>query len=375
MKKPASEKAMRVRDVCAVIDELAPPALAYSWDRVGLHTGHPEAEVAGVVVALTVSEESLKLAKRRRAQMIVAHHPLIWEPLTSLRRDDPHAALCLNIAEAGLACYSAHTNLDVIPGGVSYRLADALGLEEVRPLLPVRHAQMVKLVTFVPARHLEAVRAAVCEAGAGHIGDYAYCTFSTPGMGTFRPGELTDPFSGRKGVLNEEPELRFETLVPKARLGEVLRVMVKAHPYEEPAYDIVTLENRDPDVGLGARGRLKPPVSLGEFAKEVRSRLDAQHVRVLGDPARKVKRVGVIGGSGGGQLNEVPRDVDVVVTGDVKYHEGLDAGRGGMAVIDAGHETTERAIVPVLVDYLRKRCKGLRVYACEEPQLFRAITK
>ena len=366
---------MKVREICTILDQLAPRELAFSWDKVGLQIGDPDLEAGRVLVALTVEAETLEAARRRDAQMIVAHHPLIWSPLETLRRDDPHAALCLALAESGIACYAAHTNLDLVPGGVNHRLAELLELREVRPLFHAAHAGQVKLVTFVPATHLDAVRSAVCDAGAGRIGDYTCCTFTTPGTGTFKPGQASDPFSGQKGTLNEEPELRFETLVPKARLGTVLQAMIAAHPYEEPAYDIVSLENTDPLIGLGATGSLDKAVSLGEFAGYVRARLRAGHVRVIGSLKRNVRHVAVIGGSGGGDLERIPDDVDVVVTGDVKYHDGLSAKRRGLAVIDAGHEVTERPIVQVLAKYLRKQCKGVRVDTYNEPDLFKVISE
>jgi len=366
---------MKVRDICEILNQLAPGELAYSWDKTGLQTGDPDSEANRVLVALTVDAKTLEAAKRSKAQMIAAHHPLIWRPLESLRRDDPNAELCLALAEAGIACYVAHTNLDVVPGGVSHRLAAVLGLCDVRPLFQAAHAAQVKLVTFVPASYLEALRTAVCGAGAGRIGDYTCCTFTTPGTGTFKPGQASDPFSGRKGKLNEEPELRFETLVPKARLGSVLQAMIAAHPYEEPAYDIVMLDNPDPVIALGARGVLDAALSLGEFAGHVRARLRAGHVRVIGNLKRKVRHVAVIGGSGGGDLERIPDDVDVAVTGDVKYHDGLDAKRRRLAVVDAGHEVTERPIVPVLANYLRKQCSGVRVDTFNEPDLFKVVTK
>lgn len=366
---------MTVREICSLLDRIAPPSAAYSWDRAGLHTGEPDLHVESVLVALSVEAETVKEAKRRKAGLIVAHHPLIWEPLSSLRRDDPHAALCLALAEQDIACYAVHTNLDVMPEGVSYWLGKQVGLEEMQPLLPVEHAGQVKLVTFVPQSHVAVLRKAVCGAGAGRIGDYTECSFSVPGSGTFRPGRGSVPFSGSKGVVNEEAELRFEVVVPKVRLGQVVRALFEVHPYETPAYDIVPLENPDPQIGLGKRGRLRTRMALAVFAEEVRNRLRADHVRVVGDVKRKVERVAVIGGSGGGELERIPSDIDVVVTGDVRYHEALDARRRGLAIIDAGHEVTERPIVPVLARYLRKHCKGVRVYTHAEPQLFKIVTK
>jgi len=366
---------MKVRDLCSIVDELAPPALAFSWDKAGLHTGDPDMDVSRVLVALTVEAETVSVARRRRVQMIVAHHPLIWEPLASLRRDDPYAALCLRLAEAGIACYSAHTNLDVAPQGVNYCLGRTLELKGMRPLFDAQHASQVKLVTFLPPAHVDALRAAVCDAGAGRIGEYTQCTFSTPGTGTFQPGEASRPFSGRRGALSKEEELRFETVIPSSRIPQVLEALFKAHPYETPAYDLVPLANPIPGIGLGMRGTLQSGTPLREFALQVAERLDCGSVRVIGEMKRKVKRVAVIGGSGGGELHRVPHDVEVVVTGDVKYHEGLEARRRGLAVIDAGHEATERPVIPLLARDRRTQARGVQVYEYTESPLFEVLAK
>ena len=364
---------MKVRDVCAALDEWAPPGLACEWDHVGLGIGAPEWDVSRVLVALTVTDAVFRHAKDTGAQMIVSHHPVIWRALSNLRADDPHTVLCLALAEAGIACFAAHTNLDVAQGGVNDTLAGLLGLANQTPLLPVPHATQVKLVTFVPESHLAAVREAVCEAGAGVIGDYTHCSFSSAGVGTFFPGDGATPFSGEKGQVNEAPERRFEVLVAKARLAPVLQALVAAHPYEEPAYDVVCLENRDPRPGLGVRGELADTVALDAFADKVRGALGLSHVRVLGDAERPVRKVAALGGSGGGEVGEIPLDVDVYVTGDVGYHEAVTASERGLAVVDAGHGGTERCIVPVLKQFLCEKLEGLQVDVYDEPDVFRVL--
>ncbi|MBM3289177.1 MAG: Nif3-like dinuclear metal center hexameric protein [Candidatus Hydrogenedentes bacterium] len=366
---------MTVQDVCDVVDALAPPGLAYSWDRCGLHTGDPEDDVRCVLVALTVTREAFNAARRARAQLIVAHHPLIWEPLKTLRADDPHTRLCIDLAQSGIACYGAHTNLDVVPGGVNTAIAERLKLRDVSPLLPAPQARQVKLVTFVPASHLEAVRNAVCAAGAGAIGDYTHCSFSAPGTGTFLPNERTDPFSGRKFIVNEEPELRFEVLVAKARLADTIAALKAAHPYEEVAFDVVVLENHDASIGLGAKGHLDRVVTLNAFAKLARRALGAKFVRVVGAADARVHSVGVIGGSGGGEIARVPGTVDVLVTGDVDYHAAQGAQSRGLALIDVGHAAAEKWIVPTLAAYLKPRLKKVRVVTYMEPELFRVVTE
>ncbi len=352
---------LKVRDVIRAVEALAPPGLAYSWDRIGLHTGRPDADTAHAFVTLSVTNESVAAACGAGADLIVSHHPLIWEPLKDLRDDNPVARLCLDVARAKIACFAAHTNLDVTPGGVNDVLAQRIGLKTVSPLLRVPHAELLKLITFVPRDSLAKVREAVCNAGAGVIGDYRYCSFSAPGTGTFLPDESSSPVVGLKGKVNEEPELRFEVLVPKARSGAIISALVDAHPYEEVAYDLVRLEGNDSTISLGLRGTLDKPMPLGEFAKLTRKQLEVQHVRVVGDLADPVQRVAVMGGAGGGSIEHVPNDVDVFVTGDVKYHEAQLALERGLAVIDAGHHGTEKWIVPALANYLRAECEGLQV--------------
>ncbi len=358
----------------ALMDAWAPPALAYSWDKAGLATGEPGARVGGVLACLTVTRAAFAAAKRARANVILSHHPLIWEPITTLRSDDPRAALCLEIAAAGTACYSAHTSLDVAMDGVNHVLADRLRLRETQPLFPVPQAEQWKLATFVPETHLAAVRDAVCAAGAGGMGRYTHCTFSAPGTGTFKPLAGAKPFSGEKFKVNEEPERRFETIFPKHRLSDVLAALRAAHPYEAIAYDLVKLENGDSSISLGLRGALAKPMALHAFAEFVRKRLDVAHVRAAGDPQRNVRTIAVMGGAGGSSAAEVPADVDVFVTGDVKYHEAVDAAERGLSIIDAGHHGTEKWIVPAIAGYLKAKAPKLRVSQYVESDPFTAIT-
>ncbi len=364
---------VQIKDICDAIESWAPRGLAYEWDKPGLSIGHPSAVVKKVLVCLTVTREVFQTAKKAQANLVVSHHPFIFDPLKHLRSDDPHTRLCLDFAKSDIACYAAHTNLDVISGGVSGVLANALGLLNPMPLFSVNHASLFKLVTFVPESHLERVRDAVSEAGAGVIGDYTHCSFSAPGTGTFRPGAKANPFSGEKGAVNEEPERRFETLVPKVRLASVLRALLSAHPYEEVAYDIVPLENRDSTISLGIKGTLKEPVRLAAFARSVKSALRLNHVRMVGPPKKQVHTVAVLGGAGGAEVRSIPNDVDVYVTGDVKYHEAQAALLRGLAVIDAGHAGTEKGIVPVMASFLRSRFRGLPVASYNEADCFTVI--
>jgi len=363
---------VNVRDISEAIEEFAPRELAYEWDRCGLAIGDPEWEVNRVMLALTVTPACAEAARRRRVHLIVSHHPPIWEPLKALRMDDPHTRMCLELAGARIACYAAHTNLDVAPNGVNDALADALGLVE-RKRLFVEQGLQIKLVTFVPATHLASVREAICEAGAGLIGNYSHCSFSAPGTGTFRPNELANPAAGERLALNEENECRLEALVPRHHLHGVIKALLRAHPYEEVAYDVVPLENLDRNTGLGVSGELPCSMPLGKWARRVRSALGAGHVRMVGDPATPVRTVAVIAGAGASRIGDIPGGIDALVTGDIGYHDALHAQEKGLSLIDAGHAATERIILPVLARFLKKRFKTLNVSTWDEPECFHVV--
>ncbi len=355
-----------VRDISAYMDNWAPPGWAYPWDRVGLHTGSPTQNVERILVCLTVTPAVVASAKRAGASMIVAHHPLVWAPLKTLREDNPHTRLCLDICRANIACFAAHTNLDVAPDGVNAALAEKLQLEDKAILFPEPHLDQVKIVTFVPDTHQRAVCNALAEAGAGVIGEYTHCSFSAPGVGAFLPGASTTPFVGAKNIVNEEPELRVEMLVDKARLAGVVQALYDAHPYEEPAYDIVTLENKNERAGLGMTGALPHALPLRDFADYVRDALAAPYVKVHGSGRKKVRRVAVLGGSGGDFVTRLPEAIDAYVTGDISYHHGETARLRGIACLDAGHYATELPIVGIIAARLRKAFPTLGVTLCGE---------
>lgn len=351
------------QEIMAVLEDLAPPALAEAGDRVGLQFGRPELAVERVLVCLDVTPAVLAEAERLGAQMLVCHHPPIWQPLTSLREDRPAQALAAALVRQGLAVYVLHTNWDKAPGGVSACLARALGLEQVEALREAEQEPYYKLVTFVPAGYEDAVREALAAAGAGIIGAYSHCSFQIPGTGTFKPLEGASPFLGTVGQLEKVGELRLEMILPRERLGRALRALRQAHPYEEVAYDVYPLANRQAGAGLGAVGDLPGAgVRLADFVERVKAALGVSQVRFVGDPERPVRRVAVCGGSGGDLVALARRRrAEVLVTGDVKYHQALEAQALDLAVIDAGHGATERVSLPYLAAHLQKSLPGLEV--------------
>jgi hypothetical protein len=210
-----------------------------------------------------------------------------------------------------------------------------------------------KLVVFVPAGHETRVMDAMFAAGAGHIGAYDRCSFRTVGTGTFRGAADTDPFIGTPGVGEEVEELRLETIVPVALEQRVVERMIKAHPYEEVAYDLIPLANPHRSVGLGRVGRLAQPTTLGNFARRVKQLLEVPAVRLVGASDRAISKVAVCGGSGMTTYADAVRHgADCLVTGDIKFHEAQRARNDGVALIDAGHFGTEKIMIKELASRL-----------------------
>lgn len=339
------------------LEEWAPPLLADDGDSIGLQVGSRGTEVEKVLVTLEVTPEVIAEAVKEKVQLIVSHHPLIRDPLARLDYDSFPASLAVRLVENRIHFYAAHTNMDAAAGGVNDLLTEQLGLVEVRVLRPAPQEKLYKLAVFIPRGHEEDVRQAICNAGAGWIGNYDECTFQVGGAGTFRPLPGTHPFLGRIGALERAEESRLETVVPETRLRAVIGAMLAAHPYEEVAYDLYPLKNKAPGkVGLGRIGRLPDPKPLRVFAEQVGDALGLQALRLVGDSGRPISVVALCGGAAMSLLKRaLEAGADVYITGDVKHHDALNALGQGIAVIDAGHHATEKIIVPAMAKYLAEK--------------------
>ncbi|HEX5641844.1 MAG TPA: Nif3-like dinuclear metal center hexameric protein, partial [Thermoleophilia bacterium] len=301
------------------------------------------ADVAPVVlVALEVDDAVLDEARRLGAPLVVSHHPLIFDPLERLSDDTLAGRLALRAAREGVAVIAAHTNLDKARGGMADVIAELLGLEAAAPLAPAA-ADVLKLVGFVPEDDADLVRKALFASGAGVIGEYEHCSWSVGGQGTFFGREGTDPAAGTSARDETVHEQRLEVVFPRRLRRRVVGAYVAAHPYEEPAFDVVPLENEIASLGLGRLGALPAPTTLAALAAEVAAVLRLPSVRYAGDGRREVRRVAVLPGSGAEAIARgVAQVADVLITGDVKYHEARAAQAQGLALIDAPHGVTEQ---------------------------------
>lgn len=346
-------RSLKVSDVVGIINKKFPFACAEEWDNVGLQVGDPAGEVTRIMVALDPLPEVLDQALESGCQLLITHHPLIFTPLRQVTSATVAGRLVLRAASSGLALIAMHTNYDIAVDGLNDLLAQRLGVQETRPLKVTEQDQLVKLVVFVPADHLESVRQALFEHAAA-IGNYRDCSFSAPGEGTFLPEAGAQPAIGAVGRLEKVSEQRLELLLHKADLPRAIRTLLAVHPYEEPAFDCYPLLNQGATRGVGRIGRLAEPCRLEEYARLVCQRLGCKTVRTVGAADRVVRKVALCSGSGGSLLRDALRaGADLLVTGDLKYHEAREAEAAGMALLDAGHFGTEIIMVEALCEMLR----------------------
>jgi dinuclear metal center YbgI/SA1388 family protein len=352
-----------VADVISAMRRLAPEAWAEEWDSVGWLVQRNVPDGARLKVAISLDPIDPDWAATHGIRLNVCHHPTPFRPLARL---DEHT-WAAHAWAMGLNLYAAHTNLDAAPGGVNDALADALGLIEARPLLPCEGARLVKFVTYVPPANLDAVRDACAAAGAGHIGNYDECSFAWPGTGTFRPLPGANPYTRtRTGHLEHAEEIRLEMIVPAHLLDAVTVAANDAHPYEEMAFDVYSLANLDPRVGIGRIGTLPEPMEPAAFATKVAGVLRTDCVSVAGH-AEAISTVAVLGGAGGKYVGAAKSaGADAFVTGELGHHDALEAQALGIVAVDAGHFATERVVLAPLRAYLEGQLPGLEVVVADE---------
>lgn len=357
-----------------ILEKWAPKKLAMDWDNPGLAIGELSRNVSKVLLALTVTYETVEFAANSGCEMIISHHPLFFKPLKSLRKDTPQGKIYYEAIKNDIVIYSAHTNMDAACGGINDILAKVLELKQVNVLKQTYEEGLKKLVVFVPKGYEDAVRNAMSDAEAGHIGNYSHCSFNANGFGTFKPLAGTNPFIGEQDKLEKTDEVRIETIVPESLQKKVINAMLKAHPYEEAAFDIYPLANSGKKFGFGRIGYIKEPIILKEFCETVKQKLNAPHIRVVGDLNESISKIAVCGGAGSDLVQAAAFfGADVLVTGDVNYHDALDAKAAGLAIVDAGHFSTENILLPVLKEYLEQEARLLNkqveisVYKDEEP--------
>ncbi len=362
---------MQLQTVIDHLESFAPLAFQEDFDNCGLLIGHRQQEIDGVLVCLDVTEAVVDEAITTHHNLIISHHPLIFKGLKSLTGCNEVERCVMKAVKNDIAIYAAHTNLDNAPNGVSVRMAQKLGLENVQVLVP-KSNMLLKLVTFVPTAHLETLREALFAAGAGHIGEYDACSFSHGGEGSFRPGITTKPFVGVIGEVNHEPEIRLEVILPKHKQRAIVTALLQAHPYEEPAFDLIPLANEWSQVGLGVAGDLTESISETRFLSHVKRTFQADSVKHSPLLGRDIRRVALCGGSGADFITHAKAaGADAYVTADVTYHRYFEA-ENNLLIIDVGHFESEQYTKEIIFEQLIKNFPNfaIRLSTSEQKQVF-----
>jgi len=345
-----------------MIEGFAPSALAEKWDNIGLLIGDYNHSVERIMLCIDVTRELVDEAIFKKVNLIIAHHPLIYEPLKNIRKNDHQGTLIHLLIKNNISVFCAHTNLDKAEYGTDYALASRLGLRNICTLRTEEFDQkLYKIAVFVPEKFKKVVFEAMAAAGAGLIGDYSHCSFQTYGAGTFLPLESADPYIGKKGLIKSVKEVRIEMVTSDKILDNVLTAMIEAHPYDEVAYDVFNLANLTNRHGLGRIGILANTIRCGDYLEQLSSLLNTDKVHFFGDLDKDIAKVAVCAGSGADlALSAKDLGADLFVTGEVKYHKALEIRNMNMSFVAAGHYATEFPVLMLLIERLQKIASALQ---------------
>lgn len=337
------------------MQEIAPRELAESFDNVGMLIDAGSSEYKRALLALDLTPIVAQEAIDEECDIVITHHPIFFEGIKRLSVFDPETQAVCMLLRHSISHFAAHTNLDSANIGTNSVLTELLELRNVHSLSP-KNARLKKVAVFTPEKDAEQVMNAMCEAGAGKLGNYSHCTFSVTGEGTFLPESGSDPYIGSIGRLERVQEIRLEAVVPEAKLARVIDAMMSAHPYEEVAYDVYQLDIFDNSLGLARIGELGTPMRGRDLCALVKEKLGMTHLRVCGNPQREIKTLALCAGSGASMLGAaLSAGADAFLTGDVKHSAALSAQASGIFLIDAGHYETEKPAMNALIQGLQHR--------------------
>jgi dinuclear metal center YbgI/SA1388 family protein len=345
---------MTVQSICSIIEEVAPLALQESYDNAGLLVGNSQMEVSSAMVCIDVTEEVITEAIQKKCNLIISHHPLIFSGLKRITGQNEVQRCVAKAIKNDIAIYAAHTNMDNVLQGVSGKMAEKIGLKNIRILQPKQNT-LLKLITYVPENHLSVVREALFNAGAGRIGNYDFCSFNSEGVGTFKANLNAQPFVGKIDKLHFEKETKIEVILPDYLKNNVLGALLNVHPYEELAYDFILLQNTWNQVGAGIVGDLETAEDELIFLNKIKETFNIptiRHTQLLG---KKIKRIALCGGSGSTFLPDaISANADVYISSDFKYHEFFDV-QNKILIADIGHFESEQFTKDIFFEIITKK--------------------
>ncbi len=354
---------MKLKTLIDRIERILPPEWALPNDPIGLHLGGPDQEVKRVLIALEASAKLIKKNARKNIDLLFVHHPLLYRPLKQIVEGDPVQSIARTLIQKNIALYAAHTNVDLHPGGMAKLWAEKLGFEDAAPLAPKPQAGLLKIVTFVPTQNLTAVRQALSNAGAGTIGEYGQCSFTSSGTGSFFGSDDSNPHLGEAGKLEQVAEERLEMVLPTGRKNAVIRALFQSHPYDEAAYDLYPLEDvRDIAQAVWIAER-KKAMSWKSFES-----LIAAHAPIAPtfggtrpQPKKPIKRIAILTGSGGSCIPFVSSlGADAFVTGEAGHHELWYASETGLNVLTIGHDVSESIFAETVIGLVKDQIQDVK---------------
>ena len=352
---------IKIKDVTSHLEQLAPIAYQESYDNAGLLTGDKNWTVTGILVSLDCTETVVDEAIEMKCNLIVAHHPIIFKGLKSLTGKTYVEKTIIKAIKNDIAIYAIHTNLDNVLDGVNKKMGEKLGLKNLKILAPKSNI-LTKMVTFVPKNEVDKVMDAIHKAGGGNIGNYQNCSFRITGIGTFQPTAKANPHVGEAGKLEQVEEIRAEVIFPAHLEFQILNALIEAHPYEEVAYYLTPLKNKNQDVGAGMIGTLPTPMESKAFLSHVKSMMNTDCVRHTASLSRKISKVALCGGAGSFLLPiAIANGADAYISADFKYHEFFDAD-GKILIADIGHYESEQFTKELLKEVLDQKFTNFAVY-------------
>jgi len=355
---------LKLADIFQALEEFAPLPYQEDYDNAGLLCGDPTWQAKGALLSLDCTEAIVDEAIQKGCNLIVAHHPLIFSGLKKLSGGTYVERALIKAIKNDIAIYACHTNIDNVAAGVNAKIAEKLGLMDTRILAP-RSGDLRKLVTFVPATHLSTVRHALFHEGAGHIGNYSHCSFTTSGEGTYKGSATSSPFLGKPGELSEEEEIRLEVIFPSHLEHQLIRALKNTHPYEEIAFDVYQLENQWAQLGSGMIGHLPETMEIADFLTKVKTTFGVPFLKYTLGGGKTIKKVAICGGSGRFLLKKaISAGADAYITADFKYHEYFDA-QGKIVLADIGHYESEQFTPEIFYDVIRKKFSTFAIHLSE----------
>lgn len=354
----------KIYDIIKIFEEFAPSTLQESYDNAGLIVGNPHDEVKGILICIDCIEEVVDEAINKKLNLIIAHHPIIFSGLKKINGKSYFERVIIKAIKNDISIYAVHTNADNVLNGVNYKIANLIGLKNISILSP-KEEQLFKIVTFCPVKFADKVREALFNSGAGVIGNYDSCSFSTIGTGTFKAGKETNPFVGEKGIIHKEKEERIETIVTKQLLNQCIKNMISAHPYEEVAYDIYPLKNTNPLTGSGIIGELDEGEKEYDFLQKLKKIFKSKCIRHTAFLNKKIKKVAVCGGAGAFLLpTAISKGADIFISADFKYHQFFDADKK-IIIADIGHYESEQFTKELFYDLIKEKFPNFAIHLTE----------